>query len=105
MVTVSVRLVYSECCRCLPTTMAGQKGSEKGGSPGLGFTGGDSCSEGLGFESQYCILDGHFSHTFVVKIVMFARKDENKCKRDQVWSIVFKRLSKTVKFPKLRKQL
>ena len=30
----------------------------------------DSCSEGRGFKSQHCILDGHFSHTFVVKIVM-----------------------------------
>ena len=31
---------------------------------------GDSCSEGRGFESQHCILNGHFSHVFVVKIVM-----------------------------------
>ena len=23
---------------------------------------GDSCSEGRGFESQHCVLDGHFSH-------------------------------------------
>ena len=30
--------------------------------------GGDSCSEGRGFESQHRILDGHL---FVVKIVMF----------------------------------
>ena len=29
--------------------------------------GGDSCSEGRGIESQYCILDGHFSH-IVVKL-------------------------------------
>ena len=33
--------------------------------------GGDSCSEGRGFESQHHILDGYFSHIFVVKIVMF----------------------------------
>ena len=32
--------------------------------------GGDSCSEGRGFESQHLKLDGHFSHLFVVKIVM-----------------------------------
>ena len=32
--------------------------------------GGDSCSEGSGFKSQHCILEGHFSHIFVVKIVM-----------------------------------
>ena len=31
----------------------------------------DSRSEGRGFKSQHCILDGHFSHIFVVKIVMF----------------------------------
>ena len=33
----------------------------------------DSCSEGHGFESRHCILDGHniFSHKFVVRVVMF----------------------------------
>ena len=36
--------------------------------------GGGSCSKGCGFKSQCCILDGHFSHLFVVKIVMFVRK-------------------------------
>ena len=29
------------------------------GSPGLVVMGGDSCSEGLGFESQHHRLDGH----------------------------------------------
>ena len=33
--------------------------------------GGDSCPEGRGFEFQHCILDAHFSHILVVKIVMF----------------------------------
>ena len=44
-----------------------------GGSPGLVVMGGDSCSNGRGFESRHCILEGHniFSHIFVVKIVMF----------------------------------
>ena len=42
-----------------------------GRSPGLVVMGGDSCSEGSEFESQHCILDGHFSHFIVVKIVMF----------------------------------
>ena len=42
----------------------------KGGSPGLVVMGRDSCYEGRGFESQHHILDGHFSHIFVVKIVM-----------------------------------
>ena len=36
--------------------------------------GGDSCSEGCGFKSQHSILEGHFSHLFVVKIVMFVLK-------------------------------
>ena len=31
----------------------------------------DSRSEGRGFESRYRILDGYFSHIFVVKIVLF----------------------------------
>ena len=30
------------------------------GSPGLVVKGGDSCSDGRGFESQCCILDGSF---------------------------------------------
>ena len=42
-----------------------------GGSPGLVVMGGDLCSEGRDFESQHHILDGHFSHLFVVKILMF----------------------------------
>ena len=44
------------------------------GSPGLVVMGGDSCSEGCGFKSQHSILEGHFSHLFVVKIVMFVLK-------------------------------
>ena len=34
----------------------------------------DSCSKGCGFKSQHHILDGHFSHLFVVKIVMLFEK-------------------------------
>ena len=30
------------------------------------------------YKSRHCILDGHFSHLFVVKNVMCVRKDENK---------------------------
>ena len=41
-----------------------------GRSPGLVVMGRDSRSEGRGFKSQHCILDGHFSHIFFVKIVM-----------------------------------
>ena len=40
--------------------------------------GGDSCAEGRGFESLHHILDGHFSHVFVVIIVMVVGKDKNK---------------------------
>ena len=40
------------------------------GSPGLVVMRRDSCSEGRGFESRHRILDGHFSHLYVVKIVM-----------------------------------
>ena len=42
----------------------------KGGSPGLVVMGGVSCSEGRGFKSRHCLLDGHFPHVFVVKIGM-----------------------------------
>ena len=42
-----------------------------GWSPGLVVMVGDSCPEGRGFESQHHLLDGHFSHLFVVKMVMF----------------------------------
>ena len=38
--------------------------------------GGDSCSEGCGFESQHHILDGH-----IFLIILFVGKDENKFKR------------------------
>ena len=36
------------------------KNQLKGGSPGLVVMDDDSYSRGLGFESQYRILDGHF---------------------------------------------
>ena len=52
-------------------------------STGLVVIGGDSCFEGRGFESQHHIVDGHFSHLFVVKTVMFVLKDENKRNRGQ----------------------
>ena len=41
----------------------------QGRSPGrLVLMGGDSCSKGRGFKTQHHILDGHFSHLFVVKL-------------------------------------
>ena len=48
---------------------------------------GDSCSKGREFKSRQCILDGHFSHLFVVKIVMCVWKDQNKLKRGRGWPI------------------
>ena len=51
------------------------------GSTGLVVKGGDSRSEGRGFKSQHCILYGHFSHLFVVDIVMFVGKVEYKRKK------------------------
>ena len=32
--------------------------------------GGDLCCGGHEFEFRYCILDGHFSYIYLVKIVM-----------------------------------
>ena len=34
--------------------------------PGLVVTGGDSCAKGGELESRHCILDGHFSHTYLL---------------------------------------
>ena len=53
--------------------------------------GGHSYSKGRGFESQHRILDGHFSHLFALKIVMFVQKYENKQKRGRGWSMLEKR--------------
>ena len=48
----------------------------QGGTPCQVVKGGDSCSEGLGFESRRLILAGNsiFSHIVVVRIVKFAEK-------------------------------
>ena len=48
----------------------------EGRSPGLVVMGGDSDSEGCGFESRRRVLDGHyiFSHLFVVRIALFCLK-------------------------------
>ena len=49
---------------------------------------GDSCSEGCGFENQHCILDGHISHLFVVKIVMLFENTFQKNKQKHLKSLV-----------------
>ena len=46
------------------------KRSFEGRRPGLVVMGVDSYSKGHEFKSQHPILDGHFSHLFVIKIVM-----------------------------------
>ena len=51
-----------------------------GSVPGLVVMRGDSCSEGHGFESQHHMVDGHFSHLFAVKIVMYVWKDKRNQK-------------------------
>ena len=52
--------------------------------------GGDSSSEDCWFESQHNIVDGHFRHKFVSKIVMLVWKDKNKWKRGRGWAILKK---------------
>ena len=52
-----------------------------GGSLSLVVTGEDSRSRGCRFESQHWILDGHFSHLFVEKLLCMFGKTKNKRKR------------------------
>ena len=52
-----------------------------GGSPGLVVIGDDFCTRGRGFESLHRIPDRHFSHEFVVKIVLFVLRPKIKRKR------------------------
>ena len=51
--------------------------------------GDDSCLKGRGFESRHRILDGHFSHIFVVKLYCLFEKTENKQKRGRGWPNFF----------------
>ena len=54
----------------------------EGGSPGLVVMGGDPRSEGCGFKSQRCVLDGHFFTLICCKIVLILfEKTDNKRKR------------------------
>ena len=69
-----------QIAQTVPWYLGYQKISCRGGSPGLVVLGGDSASKGRGFESLTHKQDGHFSHLFVVKIVMFVWKDEKKWK-------------------------
>ena len=60
--------------------------------------GGDLCSEGCGFESGHRVLDGHniSSHIFVIRIVLFVSKDENKRKRGRRFANFFKKIQSYV---------
>ena len=51
-------------------------------------------SKDRGFKSLHRILDGHFSHLFVVKFVLFVWKDKNKRKSSRGWPFLYKKLTK-----------
>ena len=53
--------------------------------------GGDSCSEGHGLQSQYCILDGYFKHLFAVNFVCLFEK--TKTNEKEAEDGPFKKLS------------
>ena len=60
-----------------------ERGNEEqtGAGARLVVMGGDCCYKGCEFESWHRILDGHFSHLFVEKIVICVWKDDNKLKK------------------------
>ena len=62
-----------------------------GGNAGLVVIVGDSYCKGHEFQSWHHILDGHFSHLFVVKFVICVWNDTNKLKRGRGWPIFFKK--------------
>ena len=58
----------------------------------------DSRSKGRGFDSQRRILDGHFSHLFVVKIVKVClKRPKINNKRGRCWPIFLKKI-KLIRF-------
>ena len=79
------------------------KDTTMGGRPGQVVMGGDSCSEGRGFESWHRILDGHniFSHIFVVRIVIFVLKRQNKTKKRPRMDHFYKKRHYVVVIPNL----
>ena len=62
-----------------------------GGNAGLVVIVGDSYCKGHEFQSWHHILDGHFSHLFVVKFVICVWNDTNKLKRGRGWPIFLKK--------------
>ena len=69
-----------------------------GGSPGLVVMVDNSCSKGHGFKSWRHILDGHFSHWFVAKIVLFTWKYQNTLKIGRAWPIFKKNITTVYHF-------
>ena len=71
---LSLSLILPTCLMqhsmCEATPVSSNRKSYKWSLRGIVVMGGDSSSEGFGFESRYRILDRHFSQIFVVKIVM-----------------------------------
>ena len=67
--------------------------------------GGDSRSEGCGFESLLHILDGHdiFHIDLLLELNFLFEKTENKRKRGRGWPIILiKQISATIYWPFLK---
>ena len=65
------RLAIFFWSHCLVDRYKRRKVDNVSSSPSLVVMGEDSCPEGRGFKSQHNLLDGHFSHIFVVNIAIF----------------------------------
>ena len=75
---VNVLAFYSDRPSSIPlksTYLEHKQQDALGGSPGLVVMGGDSCTEGRGFDSHLHVLDGYISHILVAKNVMFVWKE------------------------------
>ena len=49
----------------------------------------DSHSKGHGYEIRHCILDGYFSHVFLVELYSLFEKTENKQKEARLVQFFF----------------
>ena len=67
-----------------------------GRSPGLVAMAGGSCAKGHGFENSTEYWVDILSHLFVVRIVMFVWKGENKRKRGRGWPICSSTVDKSI---------
>ena len=81
---VNVLAFYSDRPSSIPlksTYLEHKQQDALGGSPGLVVMGGDSCTEGRGFDSHLHVLDGYISH------ILVAKKCNVCLKRGRVWPI------------------